>query len=72
MKEYSVIYNQRYFAIVEDKVVDIISRISRSNRVHWLDDSDVWDDVIENYQDCNMQYVVLDEDDFEMISDYFG
>ena len=58
--------------IVEDKVVDIISRISRSNRVHWLDDSDVWDDVIENYQDCNMQYVVLDEDDFEMISDYFG
>lgn len=72
MKEYSVIYNQRYFAIVEDKVADIISRISRSNRVYRLDDSDVWDDVIENYQDCNMQYVVLDEDDFEMISDYFG
>lgn len=72
MKEYSVIYNQRYFAIVEDKVADIISRISRSNRVDRLDDSDVWDDLIENYQDCNMQYVVLDEDDFEMISDYFG
>ncbi|MGT2779824.1 hypothetical protein [Streptococcus intermedius] len=72
MKEYSVIYNQRYFAIVEDKVVDIISRISRSNRVHRLDDSDVWDDVIENYQDRNMQYVVLDEDDSEMICDYFG
>ncbi|RSJ23698.1 hypothetical protein D8827_04105 [Streptococcus intermedius] len=72
MKEYSVIYNQRYFAIVEDKVADIISRISRSNRVHRLDDSDVWDDVIENYQDCNMQYVVLDEDDSEMICDYFG
>lgn len=72
MKEYSVIYNQRYFAIVEDKVADIISRISRSNRVYRLDDSDVWDDLIENYQDCNMQYVVLDEDDFEMISDYFG
>ncbi|QKH77061.1 hypothetical protein [Streptococcus intermedius] len=72
MREYSVIYNQRYFAIVEDKVADIISRISRSNRVYRLDDSDVWDDVIENYQDCNMQYVVLDEDDFEMISDYFG
>ena len=71
MKEYSVIYNQRYFAIVEDKVADIISRISRSNRVYRLDDSDVWDDLIENYQDCNMQYVVLDEDDFEMISDYF-
>ncbi|EHG12198.1 hypothetical protein HMPREF9177_01196 [Streptococcus intermedius F0413] len=67
-----MIYNQRYFAIVEDKVADIISRISRSNRVYRLDDSDVWDDVIENYQDCNMQYVVLDEDDFEMISDYFG
>ena len=49
MKEYSVIYNQRYFAIVENKVADIISRISRSNRVHRLDDSDVWDDVIENY-----------------------
>lgn len=72
MKEYSVIYNQRYFAIVEDKVVDIISRISRLNRVHRLDDSDVWDDVIENYQDRNMQYVVLDEDDSEMICDYFG
>ncbi|MGT2816073.1 hypothetical protein [Streptococcus intermedius] len=72
MKEYSVIYNQRYFVIVEDKVVDIISRISRSNRVHRLDDSDVWDDVIENYQDRNMQYVVLDEDDSEMICDYFG
>jgi hypothetical protein len=72
LKEYSVIYNQRYFAIVEDKVVDIISRISRSNRVHRLDDSDVWDDVIENYQDRNMQYVVLDEDDSEMICDYFG
>lgn len=49
-----MIYNQRYFAIVEDKVADIISRISRSNRVYRLDDSDVWDDVIENYQDCNM------------------
>lgn len=72
MKEYSVIYNQRYFAIVEDKVADIISRISRSNRVYCLDDSDVWDDVIENYQDRNMQYVVLDEDDSEMICDYFG
>lgn len=67
-----MIYNQRYFAILEDKVADIISRISRSNRVHRLDASDVWDDVIENYQDRNMQYVVLDEDDSEMICDYFG
>ena len=72
MKEYSVIYNQRYFAIVEDKVADIISRISQLNRVYCLDDSDVWDDVIDNYQDRNMQYVVLDEDYSEMICDYFG
>ncbi|MEX2803830.1 hypothetical protein AB3329_01750 [Streptococcus sp. H31] len=70
--EYSVVYNQRYFAIVDDSLASKINKISYSNRVWSLEKEDNWDDVIEDFHQKNKRYVVIDEEDLEEILEYFG
>lgn len=71
MSSFSVVYNSRYFAIVEDELANSINRMSYLNRVSPLVEQDVWDDVIEKYQNQGKWYVVIDEDD-ELIFEYFS
>ncbi|WP_247937785.1 hypothetical protein [Streptococcus intermedius] len=72
MSSFSVVYNSRYFAIVEDELANSINRMSYLNRVSPLVEQDVWDDVIEKYQNQGKRYVVIDEDDDELIFEYFS
>lgn len=67
---YSVVHNQKYFAIIEDQLAGRISQLNQSNRLKPLFEDDIWDKVIEDYQ--NLQYIGLDEEDFDMIDEYFG
>ncbi|HEL1757087.1 TPA: hypothetical protein U2C93_001438 [Streptococcus suis] len=71
--KHSVIYTQKYFAIVEDdlknKILEHYPDLDFS--VYPLDDTDNWDKTIERYQNMNKQYVVVDEDDLGEIPDYF-
>lgn len=70
MSSFSVVYNSRYYAIVEDELANSINRMSYLNRVSPLVEQDVWDDVIEKYQNQGKRYVVIDDD--ELIFEYFS
>lgn len=72
MKQYSVVYNQRYFAIVEDQLANCMGCKGFDFQIYPLYEWENWDRTIEKYQNMNKQYVVLDEDNFEMIVEYFG
>lgn len=56
---YSLIKNQKEFAIVED---DLLKGVNLSNStVIPLDDDEIWDDIIDHYNSQGMRYTVVDD-----------
>lgn len=56
---YSLIKNNKEFAIVED---DLLKGVNlEESTVTPLEDDDIWDDIIDHYNSKGMRYTVVDD-----------
>lgn len=56
---YSLIKNQKEFAIVED---DLLKGVNlEESTVTPLDDDEIWDDIIDRYNSQGLRYTVVDD-----------
>ena len=56
---YSLIKNQKEFAIVEDDLLKGVNLYEST--VMPLEDDDIWDDIIDHYNNKGLRYTVVDD-----------
>lgn len=56
---YSLIKNQKEFAIVEDYLLKGVNL--EESTVTPLDDDEIWDDIIDHYNSKGMRYTAVDD-----------
>jgi hypothetical protein len=56
---YSLIKNQKEFAIVEDDLLKGVNLYEST--VTPLEDDDIWDDIIDHYNNKGLRYTVVDD-----------
>lgn len=57
--KYSLVKNQKEFAIVEDYLLKGVNL--EESTVTPLDDDEIWDDIIDHYNSKGMRYTVVDD-----------
>lgn len=65
--KYSLVKNQKEFAIVEDYLLKGVNL--EESTVTPLEDDDIWDDIIDHYNNKGLRYTVVD--DQEEVTDEF-
>jgi len=57
--KYSLVKNQKEFAIVEDYLLKGVNL--EESTVTPLEDDDIWDDIIDHYNNKGLRYTVVDD-----------
>lgn len=57
--KYSLVKNQKAFAIVEDYLLKGVKLYEST--VAPLEDDDIWDDIIDHYNNKGLRYTVVDD-----------
>ncbi|RKW07602.1 MAG: hypothetical protein D8H99_02495 [Streptococcus sp.] len=57
--KYSLVKNQKEFAIVEDDLLKGVNLYEST--VTPLEDDDIWDDIIDHYNNKGLRYTVVDD-----------
>ena len=57
--KYSLVKNQKEFAIVEDYLLKGVKLYEST--VIPLEDDDIWDDIIDHYNNKGLRYTVVDD-----------
>jgi hypothetical protein len=57
--KYSLVKNQKEFAIVEDYLLKGVKLYEST--VTPLEDDDIWDDIIDHYNNKGLRYTVVDD-----------
>lgn len=57
--KYSLVKNQKEFAIVEDYLLKGVKLYEST--VTPLEDDDIWDDIIDHYNNKGLRYTVADD-----------